>query len=171
MFFLHTSRLRLRQLTEADLDLMYHATLDYEVMKYIKPVYTDISQAKRDLDNYLAYYKKRPGLGVFYMENQENVFVGFGTLKQPKPEEDTVEVGYRLMKEHWGKGYATEVAAALLKYGFEELGLPRIIAVAQPANKASLRVMEKIGMQALGMTDQYHNAHLMCYEMRNPAKK
>lgn len=163
-FFLQTPRLRLRQLTESDLDTLYNATLDYEVMKYIKPVYTDISQAKADLDKYLVYYQEKPGLGVFYMENEEGKFIGLGTLKEPNPERDEVEVGYRLLKEYWGKGYATELAAALLKYGIEELGLPRIIAVAMPENKASLRVMEKIGMKAVGMTDTYHNAMLMCYE-------
>lgn len=164
-YFLQTPRLRLRKLTEEDLDTMYHATLDYEVMKYIKPVYTDISQAQADLEKYLDYYEKKPGLGVFYMETHAGEFVGFGTLKEPHPEREEVEVGYRLMKSFWGQGFATELAKGLLAYGFKELGLPRIIAVARPENKASLRVMEKAGMRPVGMTDLFHDAYLMCYEM------
>jgi ribosomal-protein-alanine N-acetyltransferase len=168
-FFLDIPRLRLRKLCPEDLDTMYHATLDYEVMKYIKPVYTDIAQAQADLNQYLTYYEKHPGLGVFYMETHEGEFVGFGTLKHPNPEREEVEVGYRLMKKFWGQGYATELAIALLKYGFEEVGLERIIAVARPENKASLRVMQKAGMTHIGMSDKFHNALLVCYEKNKNA--
>jgi ribosomal-protein-alanine N-acetyltransferase len=59
----------------------------------------------------------------------------------------TYEIGWVLDKRHHGHGYATEAAAALLKHGFDTLGLHRIIATCQPANVASYRVMEKIGMR------------------------
>jgi RimJ/RimL family protein N-acetyltransferase len=54
------------------------------------------------------------------------------------------------MKTAWGKGYATEAAFACLKYGFEKLHLPRIIGRAMPQNLASIRVLEKCGMQFIG---------------------
>ena len=58
-----------------------------------------------------------------------------------------IEVGYGFDTPHWGKGYATEAAAAWLRYGFEHAGLERIVAVASPENKGSCRVMEKLGMK------------------------
>ena len=57
-----------------------------------------------------------------------------------------VEVGYTLARAAWGRGYATEAARAVLRWGFAGLRLPRVVAVADPANRASLRVLEKLGM-------------------------
>ena len=54
---------------------------------------------------------------------------------------------YRLLEAYWGKGYATEAGRRLVQYGFEQLYLPRIVAVALEANRASTRVLEKIGLQ------------------------
>jgi RimJ/RimL family protein N-acetyltransferase len=58
-----------------------------------------------------------------------------------------IEVGYRLARRFWGMGFATEAARESLRYGFEELGLDRIVAVVQPENIASCRVVEKIGLR------------------------
>lgn len=63
------------------------------------------------------------------------------------PETGEVELGYRLARAHWGRGLATEVAAAWLAHALGLLALPRIIAFADPRNLASIRVMEKIGMR------------------------
>jgi ribosomal-protein-alanine N-acetyltransferase len=59
---------------------------------------------------------------------------------------EEIEVAYMLAKEYWGQGFATEAAQAILKYGFEEMDLPRLVCVINPANRASARVAEKIGM-------------------------
>jgi RimJ/RimL family protein N-acetyltransferase len=66
------------------------------------------------------------------------------------PAEAGAEIGWRLAHEHWGKGLATEAAQAAMKYGFEELGFPRVIATVQSGNQASLRVVEKLGMRQEG---------------------
>jgi ribosomal-protein-alanine N-acetyltransferase len=66
-----------------------------------------------------------------------------------------VEVGYRLARDARGRGYATEAARASLTYGFEQIGLERIVAVAAPANAASRRVMEKAGMTMEGPGRHY----------------
>lgn len=58
-----------------------------------------------------------------------------------------VEVGWRLGREHWGKGLATEGARASLAFGFDEVGLERIVSICQPENVASWRVMEKVGLR------------------------
>jgi ribosomal-protein-alanine N-acetyltransferase len=58
-----------------------------------------------------------------------------------------VEVGWRLTREHWGRGYATEAAAAAMAFGFETAGLEEIVALTVPANIRSRRVMERLGME------------------------
>ena len=64
------------------------------------------------------------------------------------PASDGAEIGWRLAKEYWGRGLATEAARAVLKHGFESLGFQRIIATVQSPNRASMRVVEKLGMKA-----------------------
>lgn len=63
------------------------------------------------------------------------------------PKSDGAEIGWRLTKEYWGKGLATEAALHLLKYGFTNLGFRRVIAKVQSLNRASMRVCEKLGMK------------------------
>lgn len=66
---------------------------------------------------------------------------------QPLAELGEIEIGWWLTPAHWGKGLATEAARLAMSYGFEVARLDRIVAIAQPANRASLRVMEKLGMR------------------------
>ena len=77
---------------------------------------------------------------------QDDLFIGFCGLKY-LPEEDEVDLGYRFVKAYWGMGLATESGKAALDYGFNELGLKRIIALALADNVGSIRVMEKLGMR------------------------
>jgi RimJ/RimL family protein N-acetyltransferase len=76
-----------------------------------------------------------------------------------------IELGYRLGAAHWGRGYATEAARAVLKFGIEDLGLDRIVAVTHPENHASKRVLVKTGFSDRGLTDRYydHMTHLFEY--------
>jgi [ribosomal protein S5]-alanine N-acetyltransferase len=71
-----------------------------------------------------------------------------------------IEVGYRLLKGHWGQGYATECARASIACGFDELGLDRIVAVALPENTASRRVLEKCGLHEIGLVHAYGLEHV-----------
>jgi len=87
--------------------------------------------------------------------------IGFCGLKQLK-ELDAVDVGYRFMPEYWGRGLASEAAGASLTFGFETLGLQRIIGLVLPENLASIRVLEKIGMHADGEIS-YSGMHVRRY--------
>ena len=76
-------------------------------------------------------------------------FAGFVGLSKPRfdaPFQPCVEIGWRFAAEHWGRGYATEGARAVLAFGFEVVGLEEIVSFTVPANTRSRRVMEKIGM-------------------------
>lgn len=75
-----------------------------------------------------------------------------------------IEVGYGLARSHWGLGIATEAASASLQYGFDQLQLERIVAVAYPQNTASRLVMEKLGMKYV-KSGFYYGADLVYYEI------
>ena len=74
-------------------------------------------------------------------------FVGLQLVSFDAPFTPAVEVGWRLARAHWGRGYATEAARVTLAHGFGPLGLAEIVAMAVPGNAASRRVMEKLGMR------------------------
>jgi len=80
------------------------------------------------------------------LEASSGGMIGFCGL-QPLADTGHVEIGWWLARSHWGRGLATEAARAVLRDGFERAGLARIVAIAQPQNRASIRVMEKLGMQ------------------------
>ena len=76
-------------------------------------------------------------------------FIGFVGLAVPRFEAHftpCVEIGWRVAADQWNRGYATEAACAVLKYGFEIIGLSEIVSFTVPINLPSRRVMEKIGM-------------------------
>src|SRR3954454_1000257 len=70
-----------------------------------------------------------------------------------------VELGYTLGKPWWGRGYATEVARAWLEAAFSRLGVPEVVALAEPANAASLHVLEKVGMRRDGERSAFGRPH------------
>ena len=91
-------------------------------------------------------------------------FVGLCDQAYESPFTPCTDIGWRLAPEFWGKGYATEGAKRCLEYAFNDLRLDEIKSTAPKVNVPSIRVMEKANMQAVGMTDKYHGAFLMCYE-------
>jgi RimJ/RimL family protein N-acetyltransferase len=83
-------------------------------------------------------------------------FAGFTGLSVPSFEASftpCVEIGWRLAREHWGRGYATEAARAAIEFGFTEIGLDEVVSFTVPANTRSVRVMEKLGMKFSGEFD------------------
>ena len=89
---------------------------------------------------------KKRGKGFWIFQDSDRCIVGHGGLFNSPREAGEVEVGYVIKPAYWGRGLATEITMAALKVGFESLDLQRIIAIAQPANAPSRRVMEKCGM-------------------------
>ena len=163
---LKSERLILRQLCKDDQQNIYLLHNNADVMKYIstsKDNYTH-EECREFIERQIAYYDSHPGLGIWAAENKNTGdFIGWVALKDLDNSE-YIEVGYRLIKQHWGKGYATEAARALIKYGFNQLNLNKITAVALPENKASARVMQKAGMKYAGIK-KYYNADVVFYEI------
>jgi len=121
--FLETERLILRQFTLDDVDNLFALDDDPDVMRYLTGFWVAIERATGD---FLGWLHFRP--------NRDD------PVDQP-------ELGYRLRKSAWGKGYATEGSRALIAKGFTDLGVQRVIASTYQDNAASRRVMEKCGMR------------------------
>ncbi len=146
---LESNRLYLRSLNPNDLGYLIKLYQDPAVMKYIMdglPI-IDVVQIKYELANRIKYYERFPGYGVWpACTKTDHRFIGWFALKYLDQTEE-VEVGYRLLKDYWGLGYATEMTKELINYGFDNLGLSKIVGVAHPDNSSSRKVLEKAGLK------------------------
>lgn len=148
---LETERLTLRRFTAADVDALVELNSDPEVMRFINggtPTPRDAVQSEI-LPRFLGYYERFAGYGYWaVMERGSGGFAGWFHLRPG--DGDSVhepELGYRLRRSAWGKGYATEGARALIRRAFTDLGARRIYAQTMAVNAASRRVMEKCGLR------------------------
>ncbi|MDO6596579.1 GNAT family N-acetyltransferase [Oceanihabitans sp. 2_MG-2023] len=151
-FHIETKRLLLRELRLTDLDGMFALDSDPDVHKYLgnKPVKT-IDESKKILESVLSQYKER-GIGRFaVIEKASGDFVGWSGLRLNTEYNMNgftkyYDVGYRLIKQYWGKGYATESGKAAIDYAFKVLKLPEIYATTEIGNQASHNALLKIGL-------------------------
>jgi RimJ/RimL family protein N-acetyltransferase len=147
---LETPRLVLRRFTEDDVDRLSDLNSDPEVMRYLTGGRPTPREEIRDqiIPFHLAVYDRFDRLGTWAAElTATGEFLGWFHLR-PGPGSDiaNVELGYRLRKAAWNKGYATEGSRALISMGFTSLGVDRIFAHTMTVNTASRRVMEKCGL-------------------------
>ena len=148
--FLTTDRLVLRCFTMDDEDNLVDLDGDPEVMHFITGgLPTPRTEIRNDyLPAYLDYYRRYPGYGFWVAEEREtSTFLGWFHFR-PGPDRpaDEPELGYRLRKAAWGKGYGTEGSRALIDKGFTEFGVRRVYACTMAVNDRSRHVMEKAGM-------------------------
>lgn len=158
--FLETERLILRQFSQDDADNLFELNSDPDVVRFTpdanQPIDYTIIQTQL-LPKYFTYYEKYAGYGVWAaIEKSSQQFIGWFSFRpvmyasyfnSALANGSDIELGYRLRKIAWGKGYATEGSKALILKGFSELGTQRVLAVALAANVASMRVMEKVGLK------------------------
>lgn len=158
-FWLTTGRLGLRRFTRADFDWLVDLNGNVNVMRYVGGV-KDRAKTQALLDErILAYYEAHPGLGIWLtVERATGERLGMHLLNHIQGEPD-VQVGYVLCESAWGRGIATEMAAAVLRYGFVELELPRIVGITNLENGPSQRVLEKIGLVRRGERSFPHPAY------------
>jgi [ribosomal protein S5]-alanine N-acetyltransferase len=157
--WLHTERLALRHLTAADLDWLAALYADPDVTRYLGGTRTRAQVEDMLRTRGLEYYDAHPGLGIWTtIERATGDAVGFHLLNHIQGE-TIVQVGFSLARSAWGRGYATEMAAALLRYGFVDLEIDRIAGIANLGNVASQRVLEKIGLRRRGERAFPHPAY------------
>jgi len=148
MKILETDRLILRHLLPDDLDRLFTLYTDPEIRRYFPEGTLTYEETKEELEWFLNGHPKHPELGLWATIHKEsNQFIGrCGLLPWTIEGRYEVEVAYMIAKEYWRQGLGTEAAGAILQYGFEHLGLSRLICMIDPLNKASCRVAENIGM-------------------------
>ena len=161
---LKTTRLRLRLFTHDDLQIMYRLSTDPDVIKYADKPARDMAEVKQRLEEGpLADYKKY-GYGRFAVELKETgEVIGFCGVKY-LPEIDLSEVGYRYLKEYWGRGIGTEAAGVCVEFARDDLKIKKLIALIVPENIASIRVAEKLGMSK-GPLIHIYDTDAFQYEM------
>ncbi len=149
-FIFQTPRLILRQITIDDAPLILALNSDPEIVKYVhEPTLKTVEQAQEIITGIiLPQYKNNLGRWAIIIKDS-NDFIGWCGLKY-RPEKDEIDLGYRLMQKAWGKGFASEAAAKTLEYGFNSLNLQLITGRAHMENTASIKVLEKIGMDFIG---------------------
>lgn len=145
---LETKRLILRRLTMDDLDALFALYRDPEVRKYFPEGTLTYEETKEELEWIINVYYGQYGFGLWATIHKETgQFIGrCGLLPWTIEQRPEVEVAYLLAKAYWGQGLGTEVAQAILDYGFEQLHLSRLICMVDPENQASSKVARKIGM-------------------------
>lgn len=147
---LESQRLLVRRFTLDDLDDLARLLGDAAVTEYLGGV-KDRAGAESTLRTRgLDYYDRHPGLGMWAtLERATGRFIGFHVLNHIHGEPD-IQVGYALLPEAWGRGYATEMSRRILRYGFDELRLPTICAITNLGNVASQHVLLKAGLERRG---------------------
>ena len=144
---LETRRLLLREMTEADAGHLFALNQNPNVTRYIvgEPPLTTREQA-------LAVLRERVfpqyalGLGRWAcIEKRSGDFIGWCGVKH-LPEDGEYDLGYRFFEQHWGQGYATEAASAVCDFARQHLSGKRVVGKAMRDNRASRRVLEKIGL-------------------------
>ena len=147
-YIITTERLGLRRWTEDDYLPFAKMNKDSEVMQYFPSLLTDGETAA--MVNRINLHFEKHGFGLFALEKlSTKEFIGYTGFMIPSFESfftPCVEIGWRLRKGDWGKGYATEAAKTCLYYGFEKLGFEKIYSFTSTINLRSERVMQAIGM-------------------------
>lgn len=146
---LRTARMELRPFTAHDEPLIVALDGDPEVMRYLTGGRPTPPQAVREraLPRLMRRYACLGGLPGFWAAREGGAFLGWFELRPVRDDSaDTVELGYRLRRDAWGRGYATEGARALADLAFTRLGVQRITATTMTVNAGSRRVMEKSGL-------------------------
>jgi len=155
MIYLETPRLVLRDWQETDLEPFARMNADAEVMRYFPKTLT-YEETVRFLDVIRAEFQEC-GYGLYAVETKEDGayigFIGFHRATFVADFTPCTEIGWRLRKEAWGRGYATEGASACLRYGFQSLGLDKVCSFTAEVNTPSRRVMTKLGMRFVKFFD------------------
>lgn len=162
MSTIETPRLLLRPVAPDDFDFIFMLQGDPELMRYIRPPESDPEVVRKRMTMWLDYARDNPGLGTFIaVWKASGAPVGNCVLRHLdyQPGSD-LEVGYVLLKEYWGRGLATEITKALTERAFAAFQVARLVAVTDPDNQLSQKVLTKCGFQPAGRRFIYDSENL-----------
>jgi [ribosomal protein S5]-alanine N-acetyltransferase len=149
---IETERLLLRKLSVADASDMYEYAQDVELagLGLWKPLST-LEQCAADLQTVEERYAAGDCFAWALEVKAERKMIGRAGFVQYSSEHARAELGYALNRRYWGQGYMTEATKAIIEHGFRSLHLHRVEAICLPENRASIRILEKVGMRFEGM--------------------
>jgi ribosomal-protein-alanine N-acetyltransferase len=148
MIILETNRLLIRQLQRDDLAALHALYSDPVMRRYYPEGTLTLEETREELEWFLQGHPQHPSLGLWATILKETgEFIGRnGLLPWTIDQQAEVEVAYMIDSAYWGQGLGTEAAQAIADYGFDVLGLSRLICLIDAGNAASIRVAENIGM-------------------------
>ena len=150
MMILQTTRLNLRPFTAADLDFLYQLHANPEVAKTTIDGVQSLETVKKHLDSFIAHQEKYGYSQWAIFDSQTSKFAGragFTTRALNQEIGQQTEIRFAIMPQFWGRGYACELTAALIKFAFEDLKLETLAAANGPTNEKSHRVLVKNGFE------------------------
>jgi ribosomal-protein-alanine N-acetyltransferase len=152
---LETARLRLRPFQLDDASALFAYACDPEIARLgMWSPLTTLEECHEEIVEMIEGYR-RGGQWSWAIEIKEDqTMIGRCDLLKYRQQHRNAEIGYALARHAWGKGYATEAIHALIRFAFSQLALHRLEALVFPFNMASLRVLEKVGMQREGIKRQ-----------------
>ncbi len=161
---IETERLVLRTYKPDEMERVYELSSDKDVTRHFPPYFKIVKEeVLASLPRRLDRWKTQGfgQLGVFDKDSENLIgYSGFQYLDST----ETVEIYYGFFKTSWGKGFATEAACALLRFGFEQVKLPKIAAVTHPENIESQKVLKKIGFKD-GRLTEFYNVKAVYFEL------
>ena len=148
MIFLETKRLAFRRLLPGDLDDLYALYRDPEMRRYYPEGVLTYEETKEELEWFLNGHPDHPELGLWAtIHKATNRFIGrCGLLPWTIDGQPEVEVAYMIAKEFWRQGLGSEAAQGIMNYGFDQLGLARLVCLIDRENTASVKVATSTGM-------------------------
>jgi ribosomal-protein-alanine N-acetyltransferase len=170
--FIETERLLMRELMPEDEQIMFELESDLDVQRFVhkNPLKT-MQECRKVISMLRAQYSTSGTARLAVIEKESGMFIGLCGLKL---ERDTInghmgfyDLGYRFLKDYWGKGYATEAAKATVAYGFGTMGFKCINGMAYIGNTASHIVLQKAGLSYVE-TFEYEGEPTKWYEAINP---
>jgi len=149
---LKTERLRLRPFTLDDEAAVFALVSDPEIARFVRfEAHRSSDETRAFLELVQQYYERGNPFAWAIVLRENGRLIGSCGFVSQAPERRSAEIGYWLGKPYWGQGYAVEAARALVRFGFEQIGLDRVEAKCFLENRAGQRVIEKLGMRFEGM--------------------
>jgi RimJ/RimL family protein N-acetyltransferase len=153
---LHTPRLRLEPLNLGHLDGLLTVNGDAEVMRYISGQAETREEALAMIERVQARWAQYGFSWWGFIDNTHGEFIGTGCVQHlGRDAANPLELGWRLRRDRWGQGYASEAARRMAAFAFDDLAAPLLCAVCDPANTASSNVMQRLGMRYTGQERWY----------------
>jgi RimJ/RimL family protein N-acetyltransferase len=157
MTILHTERLRLEPIADRHYDGMRKMSTDPEVMRFLNKGRPQSEEETRaGIERIKRRWEEWGYSWWALIEIGSSDMVGAACLQHLALDDaQPLEIGWRLTRDNWGKGYASEAARSIVRHAFDTVGVDEVFAVAHPDNAASIRVMQRLGMQYCGIETHY----------------